>query len=794
MFMLMSTVNAQNVELYADFEANGTDITLSDWQGILVSESIDNPFPGGINSSLKVAKLTMHPDDPERLTSGSSYTGYFDLESSPIFYVDVYTTEIVDINIKLEGMDWGRDNVTKTTTINTINEWTTVEIDFSGTTNVLLNKFGISFSGDNNNAGDVYYIDNIYGSPFYTFNQIDLQPNDGSTNVSATSNLYIYANQGLVKSDNSELTDADLANVVVLRESDNLGQDLSFSATINGDKNVITIDPTENFDSNRQYYFSINEYEIAYNDASSVNPESSTFISETIQSSQMLIDFESTETDASFSSWGGAGFEKIENPDKSGINMTNYVGQYTVPSGDAGIENGNVNGSTLSFFNYEATPFFRVKVWVDKPVTVHMQLQNDPDWGNNSGVKEILVSETNKWVQLTYNFSSQTANNHNRVQLYFDRSKSGGSIEGDIYYFDEIHKGNTPPPAEIALNPADGSTDIVTFSNLSVVSNIEFKNTDGSEITDASPKIELREGSSTGTIVPSKAVLSDDELTMHIVPNNMLQSNTTYWYGIIDGTTQFANQTPVNGVYGTFTTSATSPTFTMYEDNEGVEDNVLIQDTMGDPAGNSAVVTDPDDSSNMVLQWDKNSSWSGWNRVHYELDNSVDFNQGHVFSIKIKSLETAWVRFKVGDQKDDGGDNKEMDANILLANQWQTLYFDGSDIASDKTTYTHVSIYVNGGDSTAATYYIDDFKGPLLANSASIGDAENHKLSIYPNPVSEHIYFSNARNGDQVNIYDLTGRTIISEKITNDQIDVSDMDKGVYILTINNSAQQIVIE
>ena len=52
---------------------------------------------------------------------------------------------------------------------------------------------------------------------------------------------------------------------------------------------------------------------------------------------------------------------KIENPHKSGINTSNYVGKYTVPSGNAGIENGDVNGSKLSFFDYSATPISELR-------------------------------------------------------------------------------------------------------------------------------------------------------------------------------------------------------------------------------------------------------------------------------------------------------------------------------------------------------------------------------------------------------------------------------------------------
>ena len=33
-----------------------------------------------------------------------------------------------------------------------------------------------------------------------------------------------------------------------------------------------------------------------------------------------------------------------------------------------------------------------------------MQLQNDPNYGQNSGEKEIYVEDVNQWVELVYNF------------------------------------------------------------------------------------------------------------------------------------------------------------------------------------------------------------------------------------------------------------------------------------------------------------------------------------------------------------------------------------------------------
>ena len=111
-----------------------------------------------------------------------------------------------------------------------------------------------------------------------------------------------------------------------------------------------------------------------------------------------------------------------------------------------------------------------------------------------------------------------------------------------------------------------------------------YVNNDGSEIVDGNNNVELRLGQSTGEIVPSRAILSEDKLTFTIVPNEMLLPNNTYWYGIKENSTNYLGGTSVSGVNGTFTTSSIVPTFAIYDDNEtgGVAEYVA-KDTMGDP-------------------------------------------------------------------------------------------------------------------------------------------------------------------------------------------------------------------
>ena len=103
-----------------------------------------------------------------------------------------------------------------------------------------------------------------------------------------------------------------------------------------------------------------------------------------------------------------------------------------------------------------------------------MQLQNDPNYGQNSGEKEIYVEDVNQWVELVYNFSTTTATNHNRVQLYFDRYLDGSSA-GDVYYFDDIRKGDIPPTASSTV-VLDGQNNVEVYSKLSITGSLAFRN------------------------------------------------------------------------------------------------------------------------------------------------------------------------------------------------------------------------------------------------------------------------------------------------------------------------------
>lgn len=86
-----------------------------------------------------------------------------------------------------------------------------------------------------------------------------------------------------------------------------------------------------------------------------------------------------------------------------------------------------------------------------------------------------------------------------------------------------------------------------------------------------------------------------------------------------------------------------------------------------------------------------------------------------------------------------------------------------------------------------------------LANTASINDNELANFSIYPNPTnSENITIKTSLTGDKlIAIFDILGKNIIDTTITNDQLNISTLTSGVYMVKVtqneNTATKKLII-
>ncbi len=805
LFILFSILIYSQETMHVDFDQNNAGINFVSWNNSSSFEKISNPHPDSNNNSEFVGQFTAGYDNGIGVGS-DDFSSYFNMGELSYFKIKVWANNPIDVKLKLEnGPDWGNHNyeVTASLTASQVNQWTELTFDFSGVSDVLLNKIVIFMdpSGNYTTEGDVYYFDDIIGPPFFTGPGVLYTPFDGETDVPITSNLEIINNYNFRNLDDSEINNP--TEFMYLTNMDT-NESVGFTASINDYNNMITIDPNSSLESLTNYEYGVIDGSIEYSLIDSpISGVNASFTSKEISGEDqivMLYDFDENNPDANFVSWDNNSlFSKVSNPYVTSENTSANVGQFIAGDGMGDGGGWSPLGITMDeFIDFGETPYIRMKIWADSPIEIEFKFENDPDWWEQTAVKYTLTEEeTNQWTEVVFNFSGETLQNQNKINIYFDGERIY-TEQADVYYFDEIQKSNIPPDPSYSYSPIDGEIDVVQYIYPSITTNFKMRNIDDTPIVDPTSLVELRLGYQNGDIIPFNAAINEDMDKITLIPDNILDSNTVYWYGILDNSIEFEETGEIASDQGAFfsTTSNSLPEMIVYDDFDSDSNNVSILETMGDPPSVfDDTASDPTGNNNTVLEWNKSTSWGGWERVHIELSAPIDGGGDDIYSIRVYSPHKTYMRYKLADAKEDGDMTAfiEKDNDIILVNTWQNLYFDFSEL-DDSVVLNHLFVFIAGGDSSEErTYYIDDVKGPVLTNTASIDDNQFNTFSYYPNPVDEFIYIqSDNTNIDRVTIYDLNGRIISNRRVNNNFLNVDDLSKGIYFIEINGVVKKLV--
>ena len=108
------------------------------------------------------------------------------------------------------------------------------------------------------------YYNNAISSSSITFTVVDtaaptitFNPSNSDTDVTVSSNITLTFNEAIRNTNNSALTDSNVDSLITLKDADEDGDDISFDATIDSDKKIITINPDSNFSSEQIVYVAI---------------------------------------------------------------------------------------------------------------------------------------------------------------------------------------------------------------------------------------------------------------------------------------------------------------------------------------------------------------------------------------------------------------------------------------------------------------------------------------------------------------------------------------------------------
>ena len=329
---------------------------------------------------------------------------------------------------------------------------------------------------------------------------IIFNPADGDTGVGRDSNINIEFNEAVVNTNTSEITNSNIASLITLKDSNLNGSDLEFTATIDTDKKIITIDPNNNFSLGQTVYVSISAVEDA--SANETSLSSSTFTVTTTGAAIATIVPTNSSTDIVASSNITIGFNTA---------MRNL--------NDSEITNSNVNSLiTLRNTNSSGTAI---------PFTASINSAKNVITINPIGD---FSSGQNVYVAIGTTVEDAFNNAVSAVSSVFT------IIDNAVPIF--------------TFNPADLDTNVIVSSNITITFNELIRNINNSTLTDSNVDnlITLKDADSSGSNITFNATIDADKKIITINPSNNFNSEQVIYLSLAAVEDQAGNATATTSI------------------------------------------------------------------------------------------------------------------------------------------------------------------------------------------------------------------------------------------------------
>ena len=134
---------------------------------------------------------------------------------------------------------------------------------------------------------------------------------------------------------------------------------------------------------------------------------------------------------------------------------------------------------------------------------------------------------------------------------------------------------------------------------------------------------------------------------------------------------------------------------------------------------------------------------------------------------------------------------------------WEQTTDDLLNIGLDKNNNANEYMYYNVGSGWLNSSYLGSWMiRPILSMNQIVSNIpyKNNIFSVYPNPAKDSFFIESSANSNLISLYTLNGILIrkFKSNLNRTQIDVDDLERGVYILEISNDSavnyQKILIQ
>ena len=510
-------------------------------------------------------------------------------------------------------------------------------------------------------------------APTVTFN-----PADSDTGVGRDSNINIEFNEAIVNADTSEITSSNIASLIILKDSNSNGSDLAFSATIDTDKKIITIDPNNNFSLGQTVYVSISAVEDA--SANETSLSSSTFtVTSTGETIATIIPADSS-INVLASSNITIGFNTaIRNLNDTEITNDNIHSLITLKDTDT-------NGTDIPF---------TISINTAKKVITINPISD-------------LSSGQNIYVAIGAT-----------VEDAFDNATTAASSSFTII-------DNAVPI--FTFNPADLDTNVVVSSNIIITFNELIRNINNSTLTDSNVDslITLKDEDSSGSNITFNATIDEDKKIITINPTNNFNSEQVIYLAIAAVEDQAGNATAATNISFTARDSD-PPAVSFFPSNSDVNvlrnSDITISFTEVIRNLNDSPITDANIDSLITL---KQSNSSGADIL---FDAVVDSTKENITITPTSNLPLNQVVYvAIGASVEDEWDNAitASSASFTTIDDRLSVTFDPADGTTGLPVNTNVIMTFSD-----AIRHLDD----SLITSANVDDLITLEYSFSGSPI-----------------------------------------------------------
>ena len=84
---------------------------------------------------------------------------------------------------------------------------------------------------------------------------------------------------------------------------------------------------------------------------------------------------------------------------------------------------------------------------------------------------------------------------------------------------------------------------------------------------------------------------------------------------------------------------------------------------------------------------------------------------------------------------------------------------------------------------------VEDYAVSIVENTLAVKDTKSQQVQVYPNPAVDVLNITKVTDKATYSIYNMAGQAVNNGKVVNNKVQVSQLQKGVYIIAVDNNGE-----